>query len=48
MPIICIGDVFAVIGGQTGNVLALSIGGLMCSWDFAGGWPLIFYSAGKY
>ncbi|CAF4771752.1 unnamed protein product, partial [Rotaria sp. Silwood2] len=22
------------------------ISGLMCSWRFAGGWPLIFYSAG--
>jgi hypothetical protein len=36
------------IGGPIGNVLALSIGGLMCSWHFAGGWPLIFYSAGRY
>jgi len=36
------------IGGPVGNVLALSVGGLMCSWNFAGGWPLIFYSAGKY
>ncbi|CAF4339450.1 unnamed protein product, partial [Rotaria sordida] len=30
---------------QAGSIFALSIGGLMCSWHFAGGWPLIFYSA---
>jgi MFS family permease len=36
-----------LIGAQAGNVFALSIGGLMCSWDFAGGWPLIFYSTSK-
>ena len=35
-------------GSQIGKMLALSIGGLMCSWDIAGGWPLIFYSGGKY
>ena len=34
------------IGAQIGNVLTLSLGGLMCSWKFAGGWPLIFYSTG--
>ena len=33
-------------GAQIGNVLTLSFGGLMCSWTFAGGWPLIFYSTG--
>ncbi|CAF3363661.1 unnamed protein product [Rotaria socialis] len=33
-------------GAQVGNVLALSISGVMCSWHFAGGWPLIFYSTG--
>jgi hypothetical protein len=35
------------IGGQVGNVLALSIGGWMCSWHSAGGWSLIFYSTSK-
>jgi len=35
------------IGSQVGNVLVLSVGGLMCSWDFAGGWPLLFYSTSK-
>ena len=35
-----------VIGAQIGNVLTLSIGGLMCSWNFLGGWPLIFYTTG--
>jgi hypothetical protein len=35
------------IGAQVGNVFALSIGGVMCSWEFAGGWPLIFYTTGK-
>ena len=34
------------IGSQIGNVVALSVGGLMCSWDILGGWPLIFYSTG--
>jgi len=38
---------FMNAGGQIGNVLTLSIGGLMCSWDFLGGWPLIFYSVGS-
>lgn len=33
-------------GAQIGNVLTLSIGGLMCSWNFLGGWRLIFYSTG--
>jgi MFS transporter, ACS family, solute carrier family 17 (sodium-dependent inorganic phosphate cotransporter), member 5 len=33
-------------GAQIGNVVTLSIGGIMCSWRFAGGWPLIFYSTG--
>ena len=33
-------------GAQIGNVLTLSLSGLMCSWTFAGGWPLIFYSTG--
>ncbi|CAF1239777.1 unnamed protein product [Adineta steineri] len=37
---------FMNAGSQVGNVLILSIGGLMCSWNFAGGWPLIFYSTG--
>lgn len=37
---------FMNAGAQIGNVLTLSIGGLMCSWDFLGGWPLIFYSTG--
>ena len=35
------------IGGQVGNVFILSIGGLMCSWSFGGGWPLIFYTTSK-
>jgi len=35
-----------ILGAQIGNVLTLSIGGLMCSWNFAGGWKLIFYSVG--
>ena len=34
------------VGAQVGNVLILSTGGMMCSWRFAGGWPLIFYSVG--
>ncbi|CAF0841673.1 unnamed protein product [Rotaria sordida] len=33
---------------QAGSIFALSIGGLMCSWHFAGGWPLIFYSAAVF
>ncbi|CAF1936344.1 unnamed protein product [Rotaria magnacalcarata] len=33
-------------GAQVGIILALSISGVMCSWHFAGGWPLIFYSTG--
>ncbi|CAM4940543.1 unnamed protein product [Rotaria socialis] len=37
---------FMNAGAQIGNVVTLSIGGLMCSWSFAGGWPLIFYSTG--
>ncbi|CAF0789899.1 unnamed protein product [Adineta steineri] len=37
---------FMNAGAQIGNVLTLSIGGLMCSWNFVGGWPLIFYSTG--
>ncbi|CAF3470855.1 unnamed protein product [Rotaria sp. Silwood1] len=37
---------FMNAGAQIGNVLALSVGGLMCSWSFIGGWPLIFYSTG--
>lgn len=35
------------IGAQIGNVLVLSMGGLMCSQPFVGGWPLIFYSTSK-
>ena len=35
-----------LIGAQIGNVLTLSLGGVMCSWRFASGWPLIFYSTG--
>ena len=34
------------LGAQLGNVLTLSLSGLMCSSSFAGGWPLIFYSSG--
>ncbi|CAF1030732.1 unnamed protein product [Adineta ricciae] len=37
---------FMNAGAQIGNFLVLSTGGLMCSWNFAGGWPLIFYSVG--
>ncbi|CAF1265078.1 unnamed protein product [Rotaria sordida] len=37
---------FMNAGAQIGNVITLSIGGLMCSWSFVGGWPLIFYSTG--
>lgn len=37
---------FMNAGAQIGNVVTLSIGGLMCSWNFAGGWPLIYYSTG--
>ncbi|CAF1032852.1 unnamed protein product [Adineta ricciae] len=37
---------FMNAGAQIGNVLTLSIGGLMCSWNFLGGWPLIFYTTG--
>lgn len=37
---------FMNAGAQIGNVITLSLGGLMCSWSFAGGWPLIFYSSG--
>ncbi|CAF1209802.1 unnamed protein product [Rotaria sordida] len=36
---------FMNAGAQAGNAFALSIGGLMCSWHIAGGWPFIFYSA---
>ncbi|CAF1035063.1 unnamed protein product [Rotaria sordida] len=39
---------FMNAGSQAGNAFALSIGGLMCSWDFADGWPLIFYSAAVF
>lgn len=39
-------DLLFSIGAQIGNVITLSLGGLMCSWSFAGGWPLIFYSTG--
>jgi ACS family sodium-dependent inorganic phosphate cotransporter-like MFS transporter 5 len=37
---------FLVLGAQIGNVLTLSLGGIMCSSSIAGGWPLIFYSTG--
>ncbi|CAF1048288.1 unnamed protein product [Rotaria sp. Silwood1] len=37
---------FVSAGAQIGNILILSFGGLMCSWHFIGGWPLIFYSTG--
>lgn len=39
---------FMNAGAQIGNVLTLSIGGLMCSWSFLGGWPMIFYSVGIF
>ncbi|UJR32077.1 hypothetical protein I4U23_019545 [Adineta vaga] len=38
---------FISTGAQVGNMLILSFGGLMCSWKFAGGWPLIFYTTGS-
>ncbi|CAF1249137.1 unnamed protein product [Rotaria sp. Silwood1] len=39
---------FMNAGSQAGNAFALSIGGLMCSWHIAGGWPFIFYSAAVF
>ncbi|CAF0912444.1 unnamed protein product [Adineta ricciae] len=34
-------------GSPVGNIFALSTGGLMCSWNFLDGWPLIFYTTGS-
>lgn len=33
-------------GGQIGNIVALLSGGYLCYFEFAGGWPSIFYLFG--
>ncbi len=35
-------------GTNIGNVLALSLSGVMCTSGVDGGWPLIFYVFGEY
>ncbi|CAF1312349.1 unnamed protein product [Rotaria sordida] len=39
---------FMNAGGPAGNAFGLLIGGLICSWHIAGGWPFIFYSAAVF
>lgn len=34
-------------GAKFGNIIALSLGGLLCLHGFAGGWPSIFYVFGS-
>jgi hypothetical protein len=35
---------FDLKGAQIGNMVGLSLGGLLCEHGFGGGWPSIFYT----
>lgn len=37
---------FSIIGGQIGVAIAMLLGGWLCTTQFLGGWPSVFYVSG--